>query len=87
MIFDLGTLRGIATLVLLIAFIGICIWAYSPGRKKNFEQASRLPFADLENNDAMSAIDHHGKQQTHTEIKNCKASQNATLKSENSINE
>ncbi len=31
-----------------IAFIGIVVWAYSAGRKRRFEEAANLPFADDE---------------------------------------
>jgi cytochrome c oxidase cbb3-type subunit 4 len=30
----------------MIAFIGLCIWAYSSKRKKAFDEAANLPFAD-----------------------------------------
>lgn len=43
---DLPTLRGLVTLVLMLAFIGIVIWAWSGKRKKDFEQAARLPLGD-----------------------------------------
>lgn len=43
---DLPTLRGLVTLVLMLAFIGIVIWAWSGKRKKDFEQAARLPLED-----------------------------------------
>lgn len=43
---DIGTLRGIITLVLLLAFIGIVIWAYSAKRKSAFDEAAQLPLAD-----------------------------------------
>ena len=45
---DLGTFRGITTLLIMIAFIGIVIWAYSKRRKKDFDEAKNLPFADEE---------------------------------------
>ena len=45
---DLGTFRGITTLLIMIAFIGIVIWAYSKRRKKDFDEAANLPFADEE---------------------------------------
>ncbi len=45
---DINTLRGIATLLIFLAFIGICLWAYSSKRKKSFEEAANLPFADEE---------------------------------------
>ncbi len=43
---DINTLRGLITLFLLIAFIGLCFWAYSSRRKTTFDEAANLPFAD-----------------------------------------
>ncbi len=43
---DINDLRGISTLFLMIAFIGLCFWAYSSKRKKTFDEAAQLPFAD-----------------------------------------
>jgi cytochrome c oxidase cbb3-type subunit 4 len=43
---DINTFRGISTIFALIAFIGICAWAYSSRRKKEFDDAANLPFAD-----------------------------------------
>jgi len=43
---DINTLRGLATIFAMIAFISICIWAYSSKRKKDFDDAANLPFAD-----------------------------------------
>jgi cytochrome c oxidase cbb3-type subunit 4 len=43
---DLPTLRGLFTLVLMIAFVGIVIWAWSGKRRKDFEEAARLPLDD-----------------------------------------
>ena len=47
---DINDLRGVSTLFLLIAFIGLCVWAYSSKRKKPFDHAANLPFADEELN-------------------------------------
>lgn len=41
-------LRGISTLFVLLAFIGITLWAYSSYKKKDFDEAAQLPFADEE---------------------------------------
>ncbi|MGB8713821.1 MAG: cbb3-type cytochrome c oxidase subunit 3 [Onishia taeanensis] len=49
---DMGTFRGITTLLILIAFLGIVAWAYSKRRRKDFDEAANLPFAD-EQDDAM----------------------------------
>ncbi|MFD2230498.1 cbb3-type cytochrome oxidase subunit 3 [Alkalimarinus sediminis] len=45
---DINTLRGISTILVMIAFISICLWAYSSKRKKNFDDAANLPFEDEE---------------------------------------
>lgn len=41
-------LRQIAVVLGALAFLGICWWAFSPKRKKRFEEDARLPFADEE---------------------------------------
>jgi len=43
---DLNTLRGLTTLLVMFAFLGICWWAYSSRNKERFEQDALLPFAD-----------------------------------------
>ena len=45
---DINTLRGLSTLAVLTAFIGLVIWAYSSRRRKSFDEAAQLPFADDE---------------------------------------
>jgi cytochrome c oxidase cbb3-type subunit 4 len=45
---DIGTLRGLGTLLVFVAFIGVVLWAYSSKRKKSFDEAANLPFADEE---------------------------------------
>ncbi|HBO13757.1 MAG TPA: CcoQ/FixQ family Cbb3-type cytochrome c oxidase assembly chaperone [Halieaceae bacterium] len=47
---DINDLRGLSTLFLMIAFIGVCGWAWSKKRKKTFDEAANLPFADEELN-------------------------------------
>jgi cytochrome c oxidase cbb3-type subunit IV len=37
-------LRALLTVLAFIAFIGIVVWAYSRKRKRDFEEAARLPF-------------------------------------------
>lgn len=41
---DQGTLQGIGTILAMIAFIGVCWWAFSKRKKKDFDEASKLPF-------------------------------------------
>ena len=43
---DINSLRGLATLIALMAFIAVCLWAYSARKKKDFSEAAQLPFAD-----------------------------------------
>jgi cytochrome c oxidase cbb3-type subunit 4 len=43
---DINDLRGLSTLFLMIAFIGLCFWAYSSKRKVSFKEAANMPFAD-----------------------------------------
>ncbi|WP_422466453.1 cbb3-type cytochrome oxidase subunit 3 [Endozoicomonas sp. ALC013] len=54
---DINTIRGLATLVALVAFLSVVFWAYSSRRKGDFDEAAALPFADdqqegAENTDA-----------------------------------
>jgi cytochrome c oxidase cbb3-type subunit 4 len=43
---DINTLRGLSTIFVMIAFFGVCWWAFAPSRKKRFEEDANLPFAD-----------------------------------------
>ena len=43
---DINDFRSWHTLVSLLVFIGIVVWAYSRKRKPSFKQAANLPFAD-----------------------------------------
>jgi len=43
---DLPTLRGLFTLILMIAFVSIVIWAWSSKRREDFAEAARLPLDD-----------------------------------------
>ena len=43
---DAGTWRGLFTLFMFIAFLGICWWAWSSRRKDDFEAAANLPLQD-----------------------------------------
>lgn len=60
-----GTLSGILTLLVLIAFIGIVFWAYSKRRKRDFDEAANLPFADDDEqpnrDDSASANETHSR--------------------------
>jgi len=43
---DIGTLRGLGTALVLIAFTAVTLWAYSGKRRDAFAEAANLPFAD-----------------------------------------
>ncbi|MBX8536301.1 cbb3-type cytochrome c oxidase subunit 3 [Pseudomonas cichorii] len=43
---DIGMIRGLGTLVVMAAFIGLALWVFSPRRKAEFDDATLLPFAD-----------------------------------------
>ena len=47
---DVGTLMGIITLIFLVVFLGIVAWAYSSRRREDFDEASRLPLNDNDDN-------------------------------------
>jgi cytochrome c oxidase cbb3-type subunit IV len=42
----LGVFRGLVTLVLMVSFLGLVIWAYRAGRDADFSEAARLPLGD-----------------------------------------
>jgi cytochrome c oxidase cbb3-type subunit 4 len=43
---DINDVRGLATILCMIGFLGVAFWAYAPTRKSSFDEAARLPFAD-----------------------------------------
>jgi len=43
---DIGDLRGLGTLVVAIAFIGLALWVFSSKRNPEFAEARLAPFAD-----------------------------------------
>jgi cytochrome c oxidase cbb3-type subunit 4 len=43
---DINDFRSLQTVLAFIAFIGIVIWAWGRKRKKPFDDAANLPFAD-----------------------------------------
>ena len=43
---DMGTLRGVITVVTMLTFLGICWWAYRGRNRSRFEEDALLPFMD-----------------------------------------
>lgn len=51
---DVGTIRGIGTLVLLMSFVALCVWAWLPAQRRRFDEAAMLPFLGDEAADAQA---------------------------------
>ena len=45
---DINLLRSLVTVVSLVTFLGIVVWAFGRGRRERFDEAAHLPFADDE---------------------------------------
>ncbi|SDI78202.1 cbb3-type cytochrome oxidase subunit 3 [Pseudomonas panipatensis] len=43
---DIGTIRGLGTILVMVGFIGVLLWAYGGKRKQRFDDDALLPFAD-----------------------------------------
>ena len=43
---DIGTVRGLITLLLMLAFVGLVVWAYSKRRKADFDEMAQMPFRE-----------------------------------------
>ena len=56
----LADVRSVVTLICMLTFIGIVIWAYSARRKSDFDEAAMLPFADDETMNIKEQERHHG---------------------------
>jgi len=54
MVFELSTgmIRGLGTVVVFIAFIGLTLWVFNSKRGAQFAEARLLPFADEPQPDA-----------------------------------
>ena len=43
---DINDLRSIVTVVSLLTFVGIVVWAWSKHNQARFDEAAQLPFND-----------------------------------------
>ena len=43
---DFTILQSAWTVVVMVTFLGIVVWAWSGKRKRDFDEAARLPFDD-----------------------------------------
>jgi len=57
---DQSTIQSVWTVVVFILFIGIVIWAFSPRRRKDFDEAAQLPLDDdkILNNESNTESQH-----------------------------
>jgi cytochrome c oxidase cbb3-type subunit 4 len=46
-----GMIRGLGTVVVFIAFVGLTLWVFNGKRNAQFAEARLLPFADEPHND------------------------------------
>ena len=56
------TFHIVWTIVLLVLFIGIVLWAWSGRRRKDFDEAARLPLED----DCVNKIDRENPEDPET---------------------
>ncbi|HEY9031940.1 MAG TPA: cbb3-type cytochrome c oxidase subunit 3 [Kangiella sp.] len=59
---DINIFRGVMTLIIMLLFIGLCIWVYSKKRKPMYEDAARMA---LDDDDKESSANHGKKAVTH----------------------
>ena len=43
---DVSIVQSVWTLVVLVLFVGIVIWAWSGKRKQDFDEAANIPFSE-----------------------------------------
>ncbi len=43
---DFGTLQGVGIILLMVAFVGLVVWAYSPAQRRRFDESARLALTD-----------------------------------------
>ncbi|MGZ8260461.1 MAG: cbb3-type cytochrome oxidase subunit 3 [Caldimonas sp.] len=48
---DVNDLRIAVTVLSLLAFLGVLIWAFRARNRKRFEEAAQLPFAEADAED------------------------------------
>jgi len=45
---DMGDLRGLSTILCMLAFAAVVYWAYGPSRKEYFQEAAEILFDESE---------------------------------------
>lgn len=68
---DIIDIKSYSLVITFLAFIGVGWWAFSPSRKKRFEEDAKLPFAEDDYINARKehsdAVDSTSKKQTASE--------------------
>ena len=59
---DIQTIRGLGTVVVMVAVIGLALWVFSSRRKPDFDEATLLPFAD--DPEAIARVQHQQQENT-----------------------
>ena len=59
---DYSLIQSIWTVVVMVLFVGIVIWAWSGKRKQRFDEAANIPFSEDEptSTDKISKENSHG---------------------------
>jgi cytochrome c oxidase cbb3-type subunit 4 len=57
---NMSLIHSVWTVVVLVLFVGIVVWAWSGKQKRRFDEAANIPFDD----DTLPA-DIHSKENTH----------------------
>lgn len=47
---DMNLVHSIWTVLVLVIFVGIVVWAWSGTNKQSFDEAANIPFQDDDNN-------------------------------------
>jgi len=58
---DYSLMLSIWTIVVLVLFVGIVIWAWSGKRKQRFDEAANIPFTE----DDMTSVDKTTEEKNH----------------------
>jgi len=52
---DIGIVRGLLTVALMILFIGVWAWSFSRRRRNDFDRAAQMPLEDGDNPPSLNA--------------------------------
>jgi len=57
---NFSLIHSVWTIVVMVLFVGIVIWAWSSKRKARFDEAANIPFAE----DDMTSAEHRTEEKT-----------------------